>query len=79
MSEEDIKQLSAEELKEFITTNVLKIASLEDAKRKQNKSYSDLIKEIKVRNKLAMDVIEGKDSALARKILIEVTSLLQRK
>jgi phosphate uptake regulator len=79
MSEEDIKQLSAVELKDFITENVLKIQSFEDAKRKYNKALSEMIKEVKVKNKLAMDVLEGKDSALARKVLIEVTSGIENR
>ncbi len=76
MSEEDIKKLEPIELKSFITENVIKIMQFEDAKKKYTKSIGEIIKEIKIKNKLAMDVLEGKDSVLARKILVEVVSNL---
>ena len=79
MSEEDIKALSAEELKEFITENVIKVASLKKAKRDYNKSIGDLIKKVDGETSLAMDVLEGKDSELARRIMVETHSLLEQR
>lgn len=79
MSEEDIKNLEPDELKTFITENVIKIAQFEDAKRKYARSIGEIVKDIKVKNKLAMDVLEGKDSNLARKILVEVVNNLKSK
>lgn len=79
MSEEDIKALNPQELKEFITECTLKTASLKRAKKDYMKSFNEIMKHIETDQHLAMDVLEGKDSALARKILIEVQSTLEHK
>lgn len=79
MSEEDIRLLEPEGLKEFITECVLRTQALKDAKKLYMKSFNEIVKKIESEQHLAMDVLEGKDSALARKILIEVQSTLEHK
>jgi len=79
MSEEDIKGLEPLALKDFITECALKSASMRRAKKDYMKAFNDVMKKIDAEQALAMDVLEGKDSALARKILIEVQSILEQK
>jgi len=79
MSEEDIRLMEPEDLKQFITECVLRAQALKDAKKLYMKSFNEIVKKIDIEQHLAMDVLEGKDSELARKILIEVQSTLEHK
>jgi hypothetical protein len=79
MSEEDIKALNPSELKQFITECCLKGSSLKKAKKDLVASYNELLKDVEEKKELALDVLEGKDSALARKVMIEVQTNLESK
>jgi len=77
MSDDDIKLLDADGLKELITKNALKTQSIDRAKRDQVKAYNDLLKDLKHQSFLAMEVLEAKDSQLARRIMIELKDIVK--
>lgn len=79
MSEEDIKALNPQDLKQYITECSLKLTSLKKIRKDYIKALNDASKDIESNLNLAMDVLEGKDSNLARKILIEVQGVLSDK
>lgn len=78
MSDDDIKTLGADGLKELIIENALKTQSVEAAKRTQTRAYNELLKQIKHQSFLAMEVLEAKDSALARRIMLEVQGAMKQ-
>jgi hypothetical protein len=78
MSESDIRNLEVFELKDLITELTLKIANLEQAKKDYAKTMGDMVKANKKSLTLCIEVLSGKDSELARRMLVEVSGLIPK-
>lgn len=79
MSEEDIRSLEPEALKELLVEGALKASSLKRSKRDYTRGINDLLKKLEHEAEVAMDVLEGKDSELARRIQFEIQGSLENK
>lgn len=73
MSEEDIKGLDVEGLKDLIIECCLKDTALREKKRLLNKSLNEIIKINDGKLGLAKEILEARDSELARKIIRELS------
>ena len=67
------KDLTVEELREKLAEQDMKVRCLEEEKRTINKGMSSLIKQVKTVRAEVLDILEAKDSTMARKVLVEVT------
>jgi hypothetical protein len=72
MSEDDIKTLDVDGLKELIIDCSLKDTVLKEKKRLMVKSLNEIIKKNESQLGLAKEILEAKDSELARRILRDV-------
>ncbi len=73
MSEDDIKGLNVDELKDLIIECSLKDSGLKEKKRLLNKSLNEIIKKNEGQLGLAKEILEARDSELARKIIRELS------
>lgn len=73
MSEDDIKGLDVDGLKDLIIECSLKDTALKEKKRLMVKSLNEIIKRNEGQLGLAKEILEARDSELARKIIRELS------
>jgi hypothetical protein len=73
MSEDDIKGLDLDGLKDLIIECSLKDTALKEKKRLLVKSLNEIIKRNEGQLGLAKEILEARDSELARKIIRELS------
>lgn len=73
MSEDDIKLLEVEDLKDFIIECSLKDTGLKEKKRLMVRAINEIIKKNEGQLGLAKEILEAKDSVLARKVLRDIS------
>jgi Na+/phosphate symporter len=78
MSEADVRNMDVTELKDLVTELNMKISNIEEAKKDYVKAMGDMLKANKKQLALCIDVLSGKDAELARRMLVQVTSLLPK-
>lgn len=79
MSEDEIRDLTPQQLKDLLIEKTFKVSNLKQAKKDYNKTVNEMLKETEAELNFALSVLEGKDSELARRIFIEVKTEIDEK
>lgn len=71
--DQELSMMSVEELRKELSESEMKLKVVQQQKKDLTKGFNNLIKDVKLRSNKILEVLEAKDSAMARKVLTEVS------
>lgn len=71
--DQELSMMSVEDLRKELSESEMKLKVVQQQKKDLTKGFNNLIKDVKLRSNKILEVLEAKDSAMARKVLTEVS------